>query len=148
MTNWLLRVFKDLSTREDAVVLGDQLMERGVFSHVRGKHGFLDGNYFYQIKAAHRTTEYPDTAGFFGRPVGSSVPSTPIADPKRSPADQSAHGDSDTSNKPTSTPSVVPTDNKEKKEVLLSQRLQFNVDSARRSNEVAFVNVHYGQSRT
>ncbi|KAK3675205.1 vacuolar membrane-associated protein iml1, partial [Vermiconidia calcicola] len=80
MTNWLLRAFKDLETRQDAVAVGNQMMEREIFSHVRGKHEFRDGNYFYQIKSEYRTTAYPDTAGFFARGIGRSVPSTPMSE--------------------------------------------------------------------
>ncbi|KAF2859283.1 hypothetical protein K470DRAFT_219428 [Piedraia hortae CBS 480.64] len=57
MVNWLLRVFKDVASRDDAVEIGNELMKRGIFSHVRRKHDFRDGNYFYQIASAHRTVE-------------------------------------------------------------------------------------------
>lgn len=145
MTNWLLRVFKDLQTREDAVFLGNQLMDRDIFTHVRGKHEFRDGNYFYQIKAAHRTTDYPDTGGFFGRPVGRSVPSTPMADLRQSPAARPTHIDADSPGKSTPTPVLAPVGSKEKKDVVLSQKLQYNVDTGRKSNQLEIVNVHYGR---
>lgn len=144
MTNWLLRVFKDLQTREDAVALGNQLMDREIFTHVRGKHEFRDGNYFYQIRAAHRTTDYPDTAGFFSKPLGRSVPSTPIADQKQSPSGPSLQADSNSCVKDTRTPTLAPTDRKRKKEVLLSQKLQYNVDPGGKSSQLEIINLHYG----
>lgn len=41
--NWLIREFRDISTREQATEWGARLMEQGLFEHCRGKHGFLDG---------------------------------------------------------------------------------------------------------
>lgn len=42
-TTWLWREFRDVSTREQAQEWGMKLMEKGLFEHCRGKHGFLDG---------------------------------------------------------------------------------------------------------
>ena len=144
MTNWLLRVFKDLQTREDAVALGNQLMAKDIFTHVRGKHEFRDGNYFYQIRSAHRTTDYPDTTGLFTKGIGRSVPSTPIVEFKQSPAIRAAQADSDSSNNSNSTSSLAPADKKDKKEVMLSQMLQYNVDPGKKSGHLEVVNLHYG----
>lgn len=142
MTNWLLGVFKDLDTREDTVALGNQLMSKDIFTHVRGRHEFRDGNYFYQIKSAHRTMDYPDTAGFFTKGIGRSVPSTPIAEHKHSPINRPTPSDSDSSSKGTGTPALAPVDS-QKKEVLLSQVLQYNVDSSKKSDHLEVVNLHY-----
>ncbi|CDO92188.1 unnamed protein product [Kluyveromyces dobzhanskii CBS 2104] len=49
LVNWLLEHFSDIHTREDAVVYGQELMNRGLFLHVESRHGFLDGHYFYQL---------------------------------------------------------------------------------------------------
>ena len=145
MTNWLLGVFKDLETREDAVALGNEIMNKDIFTHVRGKHEFRDGNYFYQIKSAHRTVDYPDTAGLFAKGIGRSVPSTPVADLKHSPMTRAIQVDSDSSSKNSSTPMLAPVDSG-KKEVLLSQMMQYNVDATKKSSQVEVVNLHYGMS--
>jgi hypothetical protein len=145
MTNWLLRVFKDLQTREKAVALGNQLMGRDIFTHVRGKHEFRDGNYFYQIKSAHRTSDYPDTTGFFTRAIGRSVPSTPFTEYKHSPSVRATPSESDSSGKGTPTPTLAPVDRKEKKVIVLSQVLQYNVDLAKKSDQLELVNLHYGK---
>jgi hypothetical protein len=42
-TNWLVREFRDVSSRAQAVEMGCRLMEQGLFDHCRGLHGFLDG---------------------------------------------------------------------------------------------------------
>ena len=143
MTNWLVGVFKDLETREEAVALGNELMNKDIFTHVRGKHEFRDGNYFYQIRSAHRTVDYPDTAGLFTKGIGRSVPSTPIADFKHSPIARPAPSDLDLSSKDALTPQLAPIDSG-RKEVLLSQVLQYNVDPTKKSSQLEVVNLHYG----
>lgn len=140
MTNWLLGVFKDLHTREDAIELGNQLMERGIFTHVRHKHAFRDGHYFYQIASGHRTTEYPDTAGFFTKSLGRSVPPTPITENKMSPLSRPVPTDSESSGRPT--PSVLPQD---KKQIALSQVLTYNIDPSNKSGHPEVVSLHYGR---
>ncbi|KAK5118174.1 hypothetical protein LTR85_008154 [Meristemomyces frigidus] len=151
MVNWLLRVFSDLHSREEAVAVGNELMKkRGIFTHVRHRHDFRDGNYFYQITSAHRTTEYPDTASVFGKGSLRSMPSTPAVDSRSSPMMRAvhnnspmmrpfhAHADSDSSGK--LTPTSMPVD---KKKLLLSQVMQCNVDPANKSDQLEVVNLHY-----
>lgn len=43
LVSWLLREFRDISTREQAVEWGAKLQDQGLFDHCRGAHGFLDG---------------------------------------------------------------------------------------------------------
>lgn len=138
MTNWLLGVFKDLDTREDAITLGNQLMDRGIFTHVRHKHAFRDGHYFYQIASGHRTTEYPDTASFFTKSAGKSVPPTPILESIRSPSSRPVPSDSESSGR--LTPSNAP---QERKQILLSQVLSFNIDPSSTSSHAEVVSLHY-----
>ncbi|KAG8733121.1 vacuolar membrane-associated protein iml1 [Ceratobasidium sp. 428] len=40
---WLVREFKDVSTREQGVEQGNRLLGLGLFEHCRGAHGLLDG---------------------------------------------------------------------------------------------------------
>lgn len=144
MINWLLRVFKDLHTRDDAVALGNQLLGHKIFTHVNRYHEFRDGHFLYQISSAHRTTDYPDSGGFFSKPLGRSVPSTPLGEQKQSPAVPTLHAEPDSSEN-VRTPVLGATDQKKKKEVLLSQKLQYNVDSGAKSSQLEIVNLHYGQ---
>ena len=143
MTNWLLGAFKDLNTREDAIELGNQLMERGIFTHVRHKHAFRDGHYFYQIASGHRTTEYPDSAGFFTKSLGRSVPPTPIVETKMSPLSRPVPSGSESSGRPT--PPVVPQD---KKQIALSQVLTYNIDPSSKSGHIEVISLHYGKCNT
>lgn len=41
--NWLVREFRDVSTRDQATEWGMRLQEQGLFEHSRGRHGFVDG---------------------------------------------------------------------------------------------------------
>ncbi|KAK4540493.1 hypothetical protein LTR36_009131 [Oleoguttula mirabilis] len=151
LVNWLLRVFSDLHSREDAIAIGNELMKkRGIFTHVRHRHDFRDGNYFYQIAGAHRTTEYPDTASVFGKASLRSMPITPMVESRNSPMMRAAqigspvmrpthaHADSDSSGK--LTPTTMPAD---KKKLLLSQMMRCNVDPAKKSDQLEVVSLHY-----
>lgn len=55
LVNWLIEHFSDVHTREDAVVYGQELMNKGLFHHVESRHGFLDGHYFYQLNPEFTT---------------------------------------------------------------------------------------------
>jgi len=46
---WLMR--QEGLTRDEAVALGQRLVERGVIPHVLDEHGFRDGHYFYRFRA-------------------------------------------------------------------------------------------------
>lgn len=41
--SWLVREFRDVSTREQGSEWGSQLQQKGLIEHCRGLHGFLDG---------------------------------------------------------------------------------------------------------
>lgn len=143
MTSWLQGAFKDLENRDDAVALGNELMNRGIFSHVRQKHKFRDGNYFYQIASAHRTTEYPDTQGLFSKPPWRSIPATPISESVKSPVMRPITNDSSSSSgRPT--PILGPADHKAK-EVLLSLMMRYNVDPQKKSDHLQVIDLHYGK---
>lgn len=150
MTTWLLGVFKDLELREDAVALGNELMNRGIFNHVRQKHKFRDGHYFYQISGAHRTTEYPDTQSVFSKVSWRSAPQTSMSDSISSPQSRPVSGISSMSvisgeyagsTSSRGTPVSGPVD---PKEILLSQVMQYNVDPQKKSDHLQVIDLHYG----
>jgi hypothetical protein len=41
--SWMVREFRDVSSRSQGAELGVKLMEQGLFEHCRGYHNFLDG---------------------------------------------------------------------------------------------------------
>ncbi|KZT50534.1 hypothetical protein CALCODRAFT_183186 [Calocera cornea HHB12733] len=46
---FLLREYRDVSTREEATEWGNKLMEQGLIEHCRSYHTFLDGHYYYRL---------------------------------------------------------------------------------------------------
>jgi hypothetical protein len=137
MTTWLLGVFKNLKDREEAVAVGNELMKREIFAHVRQKHEFRDGQYFYQITSAHRTTDYPDTRSVFMKAFR-SIPSTPGLDSITSPFARPVSVEPAASAK--TTPQIAAGD---RKDLLLSQVLQYNVDPNHKSEHAQIVDLHY-----
>ena len=47
--DWILKFFDDVQTREEAISLGDYLLDLGVWEHIFGTHRFLDGYYYYRF---------------------------------------------------------------------------------------------------
>lgn len=41
--SWLVREFRDVSSREQGTEWGAKLLDQGLFNHCTGRHGFLDG---------------------------------------------------------------------------------------------------------
>lgn len=145
MTNWLLKNFKDVDSREEAVRLGDVLMNRGLFTHVVEKHDFRDGNYFYQIAVQYRTSEYPDTAGFFKRRAGKTVPWTPILQAVR----DTPTPDRLEALRRTPTLTEVPFEalhviKSERPKLELTRVLQYNLDASHKSS-TEVMDLHYGK---
>ncbi|KAH9840375.1 vacuolar membrane-associated protein iml1-like [Teratosphaeria destructans] len=139
MVNWLLRVFKDVESREHATDIGNELMRRGIFGHVRHKHDFRDGNYFYQITSAHRTTDYPDTVNMFARGSLRSIPPTPTVE-MRTPLMRPVQFDRESNSSAKPTPILLAQD---KKHLMLSQMMLYNVDPSKRSDQTEIVSLHY-----
>ncbi|KJX92521.1 vacuolar membrane-associated protein IML1 [Zymoseptoria brevis] len=142
MTTWLLGAFKDLKLRDDAVAVGNELMSRGVFAHVRQKHKFRDGHYFYQISGAYRTTEYPDTHSLFSKAPWRSAPA-PIGEGISSPNIRPVSGISGDSGSTASSRGTPVTGPVDAKEIMLSQVMQYNVDPQKKSDHLQIVDLHY-----
>lgn len=145
LTTWLLQNFRDVETREEAVDVGNDLMNRGLFQHVEQRHNFRDGNFFYQIASEYRAPRAELSRNWFGsRKVDKSVPSTPISEgvggdsPRKSHSRSSSNGN-DSSNGGTSTP----TDSKRRLGVTLSKSLLYDVDHRKRSHRPEVINLHY-----
>lgn len=54
---WLLKNVADIDTRDDATQFGQELKQRGLFSHVESRHGLLDGHYFYAMEPQYQLSE-------------------------------------------------------------------------------------------
>ena len=141
-TTWLLQNFRDVDTRDEAVELGNELMESGMFQHVEKRHNFRDGNYFYQIADQYRTPR-PESRGWFGRGKA-SVPSTPMAEeaPKELPRISRSRASSTGISNADADPDT-PTRKKKHLGVALSKSLLYDVDHRKRSYRPELINLHY-----
>ena len=142
LTTWLLQNFRDVNTRDEAVELGNELMQNGMFQHVEQRHNFRDGNYFYQVADQYRTPR-PESRGWFARGKA-SVPSTPMLEdpPKELPTTSRSRASS------TSVPNPnadlgTPSEKKKHLSVALSKSLLYDVDHRKRSNRSEIINLHY-----
>ncbi|KAF2829191.1 hypothetical protein CC86DRAFT_345737 [Ophiobolus disseminans] len=153
LVNWLLPNFKDIETRDEAVELGNELMNKGLFMHVQRRHQFRDGNFFFQIASEFRTPR-ESRMGWFGmRKSDKSVPSTPLSDgPRTSPlivktnSNKSRPSTANSSSTSSSgkdgekTPTRV---GSPKRKVTLSRVMRYDVDSRKRSYRPEIISLHY-----
>lgn len=142
MTTWLLQNFKDVDTRDEAVELGNELMEGGMFQHVEQRHNFRDGNYFYQIADRYRTPR-PESRGWFGRGKV-SVPSTPMSEdpPKELPTTSRSRASSTGVSNSDATMGT-PAAKKKHLGIALTKSLLYDVDHRKRSYRPELINLHY-----
>jgi hypothetical protein len=152
LVNWLLSNFKDIETRDDAVELGNELMNKGLFIHVQKRHQFRDGNFFFQIAPEYRAPRPDSRTGWFGmRKSDKSVPSTPLSDGPRTsplaprstksrPGTGSSSSTSDSSQEGEKTPTRM---GSPKRKVILSRVMRYDVDSRKRSYRPEIISLHY-----
>ncbi|KAF2143834.1 uncharacterized protein K452DRAFT_163184 [Aplosporella prunicola CBS 121167] len=149
LTTWLIKNFKDVETREQAVELGNELMRKGLFQHVQKKHHFRDGNFFYHIASEYRLPRSNASSSwmnFSARRSDKSVPSTPVVEPTRSASIASSRGKSRPSTSDSSTDSGEKTPTKSgspKKRASLSNVMRIDVDVRKRSYRPEIINLHY-----
>ncbi|KAF2227132.1 hypothetical protein BDZ85DRAFT_279024 [Elsinoe ampelina] len=141
LTSWILANFKDTEYREDAVRLGNELMKKGLFTHVQSKHHFRDGNYFYQVSSEYRTTSFQDSRGWFSRMTDRSIPTTPSVETNQnSPMSERPASRASKASSGTSSGERTPT----KEKVLeLSRMLQYDVDPKKKSWRPEIIHLHY-----
>ncbi|TFK36407.1 hypothetical protein BDQ12DRAFT_736999 [Crucibulum laeve] len=121
--SWLAREFRDVSSRTQGTEWGVKFLEQGLFEHVRGKHGFLDGHYFYRLKG-----EY-------------SVPMTPKGWFRRyGPGDDVNHR---SGYYPSSVPRTKAPARRNKKRLILSQTMVIDIDPNKRSDQAESVVLHH-----
>lgn len=153
LTNWLLNNFRDIDSREGAVDLGNQLMEKGLFHHVQRRHQFRDGNFFFQIAPEYRAPRSESRAGWFSlRKADKSVPSTPLLEgPRTSPLTakgvmarpttaESSSNTSGSAKEGDRTPTRTSAANRN---VTLSRAMRYDVDPRKRSYRPEIISLHY-----
>lgn len=57
LTKWILDTFQDINTREEAVNLGNKLMNEGLFDRFSGKHPFEDRDLIYRISRDYQVSQ-------------------------------------------------------------------------------------------
>ena len=144
LTTWLVENFRDVNTRQEAVDLGNEMMQEGLFKHVEKRHDFRDGHYFYQIADDYRTSR-PESKGLFSW-AKTSVPPTPIKGPP--PAEitstERSLGDNDTAAIYATEPPKS-ADTKQRSGVALGKSLIYNLVHTRpkASYREELMNLHY-----
>ncbi|KAI6045628.1 hypothetical protein EDC04DRAFT_2877047 [Pisolithus marmoratus] len=117
--------FVDVSSREQGVEWGTKLLEQGLFVHCTGRHGFLDGHYFYQLSGECATVSTP--RGWFNKP--------------RHPNEDSFTGRGyNLSNQ--SRPSGI-SPKRSKRPLLLTQSMIIDADSTKKSDQAESVTLHH-----
>ncbi|KAL8776315.1 MAG: hypothetical protein Q9194_003229, partial [Teloschistes cf. exilis] len=144
LTSWLLQNFRDVDTRQEAVELGNELMDNGLFQHVQQRHNFRDGNYFYHIASEHLAARPESRSTWFGsRKADKSIPPTPTTE---APSNESPKvpGSRASSTEERSEDGVqTPTANRHQLGVALGKSLLYDVDHRKRSYRPEFVSLHY-----
>ncbi|EJD02181.1 uncharacterized protein FOMMEDRAFT_20964 [Fomitiporia mediterranea MF3/22] len=128
--SWLCREFRDVSTREQAQEWGMKLLEQGLFEHCRGKHGFLDGHYFYRLRSEYAIPRTPKSArGWSFRSVARHV-SGEERDGR--PIGYYPGG-----------PKGGLTSKKNRKRLVLSQTMVVDIDPSKKSDQAESLILHY-----
>ncbi|KAJ6526232.1 hypothetical protein DFH09DRAFT_1328576 [Mycena vulgaris] len=125
--SWLVREFRDVSSRAQGTEWGIKLEEQGLLEHCRGHHAFLDGHYFYRLKGDFAVPMTP--RGWFGsrRLIGGIDPRSFATVPPAAPA-------------------AVPRNfspRQNKKRLILSQSMVIDIDSSKRSDQAESVILHH-----
>lgn len=146
LTSWLLLNVKDVTTREQAVDLGQRLMDSGLFHHVDKKHPFRDGNYFFAISSEYLELRSDSRANWLFRKSDKSVPSTPANDAAneghtpekpRQRTGRDSHKPESETNTPDRGTATKQT------RVKLSAVMDYNVGVRKGSNRPEVVKLHY-----
>lgn len=127
--SWLVREFRDVSSRAQAAELGVKLLEQGLFEHCRQQHNFLDGyvnllpcpesllislqcsHYFYRLKGDYAVPTVPMTPRGWFRSRHVSVDDTPRL-----------------GHYPSSVPRLQNQTTRKKKRLILSQSMVIDID--------------------
>ncbi|KAK7038281.1 DEP domain-containing protein [Favolaschia claudopus] len=123
--SWLVREFRDVSSRAQGTEWGIKLEAQGLFEHCRGYHAFLDGHYFYRLKGDYAVPSTP--RGWFGsrRIMGDARPSIPSS-----------------ASVVNATPRNI-SPRQIKKRLILSQSMVIDIDPSKRSDQAESVILHH-----
>ncbi|KAL9127401.1 MAG: hypothetical protein Q9217_003719 [Psora testacea] len=143
LTTWLLKNFRDVTNRQEAVDVGNVLMRDGLFKHVERRHEFRDGHYFYRMGDDYRVSrsESRSLFGWSKAPVsitpmkGLPTPEPPIITHPQTSSDAESIPGSD---------APKPPQRDKRPTVALGKSLVYNLDDRhKRSYREELVNLHY-----
>ncbi|KAI0034036.1 hypothetical protein K488DRAFT_46416 [Vararia minispora EC-137] len=123
--SWLVREFRDVSTREQGTEWGVRLLELGLFEHCTGRHGFLDGYYFYQLKGEYAIVSTPRVVWFLNRQS------------QQAPIEEYQARGAASSSVPRSAL------RKTKRRVILSQTMVIDIDPSKKSDQTESAILHH-----
>ncbi|KAG6860105.1 hypothetical protein C0995_015716 [Termitomyces sp. Mi166 len=123
MVSWLVREFRDVSSRAQAAEWGVKLQEKGLFEHCRELHNFLDGHYFYRLKGEYSVLMTPK--GWFRRYTTEGENSRASYHPASNA-------------RPTN-----PSPRRHRKRIILSQSMVIDIDPNKKSDQAESVILHH-----
>ena len=171
LVTWLVDCFEDIDEREDAVVYGQSLLNKGLFKHVELRHGFIDGYYFYEFEPQYfekreklnrsswlAKKEDPTTTGSNTSNVNTNTNNTAVASTKisASPKIQSQDGlglgltlilgltkITSSQNLGSENTSLADSTGRKRRKFILGRSIKFDVDPLKRSFRPELITVHY-----
>ncbi|KAI4199696.1 MAG: hypothetical protein LQ350_004418 [Teloschistes chrysophthalmus] len=144
LTSWLLQNFRDVDTRQEAVELGNELMDNGLFQHVQQRHNFRDGNYFYHIASEHLAARPESRSTWFGsRKADKPIPPTPTTEALPNDLPKAPGSRASSTGERSDDGVQTPTANRHQLGVALGKSLLYDVDHRKRSYRPEFVSLHY-----
>ncbi|KNE66844.1 hypothetical protein AMAG_11327 [Allomyces macrogynus ATCC 38327] len=51
LVEWMVKHLEDVKSRDEAVAIGNELVKAGLVAHALNRHAFLDGFYYYRLRA-------------------------------------------------------------------------------------------------
>ncbi|KAJ1308651.1 hypothetical protein OPQ81_004345 [Rhizoctonia solani] len=129
--SWLVREFKDVSTREQGVDHGNRLLSAGLFEHCRKTHGLLDGHYYYRLTDEYAAPTTNKSRQWF-RSAAATLNSRPSVEDVKAPGP---------------TPGAVGRSmfaaRRPRRRLVLSQTMTIDVDPLRKSDQAERVILHH-----
>lgn len=142
MVSWLVRNFSDITSRDQALEYGQNLMNEKLFHHVLDTHSFLDGHYFYQF-----TPGYNIDVSTLDRMNYSSPNSESLTKNAENNNNANTIPPSNVSTKDSEVPTMdqnVESNNEQKRPtVTLSNSVVIDIDTLHKSYKQEICTVHY-----
>ncbi|KAJ3361277.1 vacuolar membrane-associated protein iml1 [Allomyces javanicus] len=76
LVEWMVKHMEDVKSRDEAVAIGNELVKAGLVAHALNRHAFLDGFYYYRLRADLYVKEEPRAAAAV--PAAAQEPRTPF----------------------------------------------------------------------